>query len=185
MPEQSDRHPEIGYSTRNTDDDYWRYRRDSKPQGSKHYTERHREGDRQRERERYDRKYDSHSRTRRSASPRNRESRGRRSSPQPTSPENNTSPKINTKPNFKPSGLLAAETNTVKASDGSTSVLKYNEPPEARKPVLAWRLYVFKDSKEVGACVSLFRVYILKNYIRSFSHPKTERISCGKGSLSC
>lgn len=64
--------------------------------------------------------------------------------------------RTNTKPNFEPSGLLAAETNTVKASDGSATILKYNEPPEARKPVLAWRLYVFKDSEQIGVCVSLF-----------------------------
>ncbi|KAI6030938.1 SMAD/FHA domain-containing protein, partial [Pisolithus orientalis] len=42
------------------------------------------------------------------------------------------------------SGLLAAATNTVKVSDGTSTVLKYNEPPEARKPTLGWRLYVFK-----------------------------------------
>lgn len=53
------------------------------------------------------------------------------------------------KPNFKPSGLLAAETNTVKASDGTSTVLKYNEPPEARKPVLNWRLYVFKGKEQL------------------------------------
>ncbi|KAF8887166.1 SMAD/FHA domain-containing protein [Infundibulicybe gibba] len=53
------------------------------------------------------------------------------------------------KPNFAPSGLLAAETNTVKAVDGKSSILKYNEPPEARKPVLGWRLYVFKGSEQV------------------------------------
>jgi smad nuclear-interacting protein 1 len=44
---------------------------------------------------------------------------------------------------------LAAATNTVKAADGTNTVLKYNEPPEARKPVLGWRLYVFKDSEQV------------------------------------
>jgi smad nuclear-interacting protein 1 len=54
------------------------------------------------------------------------------------------------KPNMAPSGLLAAETNTVKAVDGTSTVLKYNEPPEARKPVLGWRLYVFKDAEQVG-----------------------------------
>jgi smad nuclear-interacting protein 1 len=53
------------------------------------------------------------------------------------------------KPNFGPSGLLAAETNTVKAADGTSTVLKYNEPPEARKPILGWRLYVFKDTEQV------------------------------------
>lgn len=47
------------------------------------------------------------------------------------------------KPNFKPTGLLAKEANTVA---GTTTVLKYHEPPEARKPPAkeAWRLYVFK-----------------------------------------
>jgi smad nuclear-interacting protein 1 len=45
---------------------------------------------------------------------------------------------------------LAAETNTIKAVDGTSTVLKYNEPPEARKPILGWRLYVFKDTKQVG-----------------------------------
>ena len=29
-------------------------------------------------------------------------------------------------------------------------VLKYNEPPEARKPVRNWRLYVFKGKEQVG-----------------------------------
>lgn len=28
--------------------------------------------------------------------------------------------------------------------------LKYHEPPEARKPVVNWRLYVFKGSEQVG-----------------------------------
>ncbi|KAI9807976.1 MAG: hypothetical protein M1825_005283 [Sarcosagium campestre] len=44
-------------------------------------------------------------------------------------------------PNFAPTGALAAETNTV-----AGVVLKYNEPPEARKPPGrdAWRMYVFK-----------------------------------------
>ena len=54
------------------------------------------------------------------------------------------------KPNFKPSGLLAAATNTVRHSDGTSSVLKYNEPPEARKPTVGWRLYVFKGEEQTG-----------------------------------
>ncbi|KAH9985071.1 SMAD/FHA domain-containing protein [Russula compacta] len=52
------------------------------------------------------------------------------------------------KPNFAPSGLLAAATNTVKNADGTSTLLKYNEPPEARKPLVGWRLYVFKDGKQ-------------------------------------
>ncbi|EME40399.1 hypothetical protein DOTSEDRAFT_75011 [Dothistroma septosporum NZE10] len=47
------------------------------------------------------------------------------------------------KPNFKPTGLLAKEANTVA---GTNTVLKYHEPSEARKPPSkeAWRMYVFK-----------------------------------------
>ncbi|KAJ5708634.1 hypothetical protein N7488_008435 [Penicillium malachiteum] len=44
------------------------------------------------------------------------------------------------------SGRLAAESNTVQVQGGEGIVLKYHEPPEARKPPPkeAWRLYVFK-----------------------------------------
>ncbi|SCZ98079.1 BZ3500_MvSof-1268-A1-R1_Chr3-3g06559 [Microbotryum saponariae] len=47
-------------------------------------------------------------------------------------------------PNFANSGALAAETNTLRGV-----VLKYNEPPEARKPVRSWRLYVFKGKEQL------------------------------------
>ncbi|KAF9425188.1 hypothetical protein BGZ94_007758 [Podila epigama] len=49
------------------------------------------------------------------------------------------------KPNFELSGSLAAETNTT----ANGTLLKYNEPPEARKPSQKWRLYVFKGDKEI------------------------------------
>ena len=42
-------------------------------------------------------------------------------------------------PNFGLSGKLAEETNTVRGV-----VLVHTEPPEARKPTLKWRLYIFK-----------------------------------------
>ncbi|VDB91910.1 unnamed protein product [Peniophora sp. CBMAI 1063] len=58
-------------------------------------------------------------------------------------------PEDKAKPNFGASGLLAAETNTVRKSDGSSTLLKYNEPPEARKPLQQWRLYVFKGDEQV------------------------------------
>jgi smad nuclear-interacting protein 1 len=50
------------------------------------------------------------------------------------------------KPNFKSTGRLAAESNTVQVDGGGGIVLKYHEPPEARKPPSkeAWRIYVFK-----------------------------------------
>jgi smad nuclear-interacting protein 1 len=62
-------------------------------------------------------------------------------------------PEDKAKPNFAPSGLLAAATNTVKNVDGTSTLLKYNEPPEARKPLVGWRLYVFKGDEQVGACI--------------------------------
>ncbi|RDB14750.1 Smad nuclear-interacting protein 1 [Hypsizygus marmoreus] len=130
------------------------------------YGERDRERERARDRDRYDSKRERErdperariragpsSSSRRSASPRPRSSRN---SERPRSRSGSISDSVadkekedRAKPNFKPSGLLAAETNTVMALDGSSTVLKYNEPPEARKPVLGWRLYVFKGSEQV------------------------------------
>ncbi|KII90813.1 hypothetical protein PLICRDRAFT_137293, partial [Plicaturopsis crispa FD-325 SS-3] len=102
--------------------------------------ERPRERDRERERERA-------GPSRRSASPPPRNSRAR--SARPVSPSASPPPVDKAKPNFAPSGLLAAATNTVQGADGTSTVLKYNEPPEARKPVLGWRLYVFKGAEQV------------------------------------
>ena len=42
------------------------------------------------------------------------------------------------------SGKLLEETNTVNGV-----VVKYSEPPEARKPKTRWRLYVFKGNEEL------------------------------------
>lgn len=72
------------------------------------------------------------------------------------------------KPNFANSGLLAAETNAVKLTDGTSTILKYNEPPEARKPTLGWRLYVFKGSEQVGQC-HIFLLSSSLNYKQSCS----------------
>lgn len=46
------------------------------------------------------------------------------------------------KPNFSLSGKLTEETNTYRGV-----VIKYSEPPEARKPKRRWRLYPFKGEK--------------------------------------
>lgn len=46
------------------------------------------------------------------------------------------------KPNFSLSGKLTEETNTYRGV-----VIKYSEPPEARKPRRRWRLYPFKGEK--------------------------------------
>ncbi|KAF8195481.1 SMAD/FHA domain-containing protein [Pholiota molesta] len=135
------------------DGDYKRSsRRDDDGPAPRDYDERRRERERERDRERYDSgrdRYGASSRShRRSASPPARGSRGREVGSRSQSREVDPS-EDKSKPNFAPSGLLAAETNTVKAVDGSSTVLKYNEPPEARKPVIGWRLYVFKDAEQV------------------------------------
>lgn len=55
-------------------------------------------------------------------------------------------PKEKEKANFGISGALAAASNSIAQADGSTIVLKYHEPPEARKPPPKdqWKLFVFK-----------------------------------------
>ena len=52
------------------------------------------------------------------------------------------------KPNWGSTGALAAESNAVSQADGSVIVLKYSEPPNARKasPRDEWKMFVFKDS---------------------------------------
>ena len=122
---------------------------------SRDYRERDRERERERDRDRYDRRnmdkeYGSSRNQRRSASPPSRTSKPRDMRSRSGSIVGEPSPVDKAKPNMAPSGLLAAETNTVKAVDGTSTVLKYNEPPEARKPVLGWRLYVFKDEEQIG-----------------------------------
>lgn len=52
------------------------------------------------------------------------------------------------KPNFAPTGLLAAASNSVTQADGAQIILKYHEPAEARKPPAkdVWKLFVFKGA---------------------------------------
>jgi smad nuclear-interacting protein 1 len=54
------------------------------------------------------------------------------------------------KPNWAPTGRLAAAANTIKTANRAI-VLKYHEPPEARKPPASqqWRMYVFKGEEIV------------------------------------
>ncbi|KAI0205971.1 SMAD/FHA domain-containing protein [Astrocystis sublimbata] len=60
-------------------------------------------------------------------------------------------PKPKEKPNYGNSGALAAASNSIAQTDGSTIVLKYHEPPEARKPSPKdqWKLFVFKGEDVV------------------------------------
>lgn len=55
-------------------------------------------------------------------------------------------PQEKEKVNLGTSGILAADTNTFKGV-----VIKYNEPPEAKKPVVRWRLYPFKGEEALPA----------------------------------
>ncbi|KAF9873584.1 fha domain protein [Colletotrichum karsti] len=50
------------------------------------------------------------------------------------------------KPNLRTTGVLAAASNSVQQADGTSIVLKYHEPAEARKPPAKdqWKLFVFK-----------------------------------------
>lgn len=52
------------------------------------------------------------------------------------------------RPNFANTGLLAAASNSIAQVDGTSIVLKYHEPPEARKPPAkdVWKLFVFKGA---------------------------------------
>ncbi|KAI8445753.1 SMAD/FHA domain-containing protein, partial [Phakopsora pachyrhizi] len=54
------------------------------------------------------------------------------------------------------SGKLAAETNSLKGV-----VLKYHEPPEARRPNKKYRLYVFKGSEQID----LLHIYQQSAYL--------------------
>jgi smad nuclear-interacting protein 1 len=175
-----DRRDKKSYDRRNIEADPWGRREGdgstSRRDDRREYGDRERERERERDRERYDsarnrdsdrdRDRDRDRRghrtsagpsSRRSASPRSRPSRPH--SERPRSSSRSGSPVNKAKPNFAPSGLLAAETNTVKAVNGDSTVLKYNEPPEARKPVLGWRLYVFKGSEQVGKCSYRFTMF--------------------------
>ena len=109
------------------------------------------DGDGDGERRRDDRDRDRDSRhagpSRRSASPRPRSSKP---GSQSRSRSRYAAVEDKAKPNFAPSGLLAAATKTVQLGDGTKTVLKYHEPPEARKPTGGWRLYVFKGKEQVG-----------------------------------
>ncbi|KAI9508340.1 SMAD/FHA domain-containing protein, partial [Russula earlei] len=84
------------------------------------------------------------------------------------------------KPNFAPSGLLAAATNTVRKADGTSTLLKYNEPPEARKPLVGWRLYVFKGDEQVD----LLHIHRQSAYLigrdRAVTDIPLEHPSCSK-----
>ena len=83
------------------------------------------------------------------------------------------------RPNYAPTGKLAAETNTVA---GTSIVLKYNEPPEARLPPSSapWRLYVFKGKDLLETIPLSTRSCWLFGRERAVVDFPTEHPSCSK-----
>lgn len=83
------------------------------------------------------------------------------------------------KPNYAPTGKLAAETNTVA---NTSIVLKYNEPPEARLPPASsqWRLYVFKGKEILETLPVYERSCWLFGRERAVVDFPTEHPSCSK-----
>ncbi|KAL4978233.1 SMAD/FHA domain-containing protein [Aspergillus desertorum] len=153
------RHPERSNRAHDVDDD--RRRRHRSPEEGSHRRRRERDRDRDREHSHKD----GHSRRHRTRSrSRSRSPKRRPRSPSPSRvPARSKAPLPSQqdaynaevtgeglppekeKPNFANTGRLAAESNAVTVN-GGTIVLKYHEPPEARKPPPkeSWRLYVFK-----------------------------------------
>ncbi|KAH6775549.1 SMAD/FHA domain-containing protein [Perilla frutescens var. hirtella] len=80
------------------------------------------------------------------------------------------------KPSFELSGKLAAETNRVR---GVT--LLFNEPPDARKPEIRWRLYVFKGTEALADPLYVHRqsCYLFGRERRVADIP-TDHPSCSK-----
>ncbi|CAN4117792.1 unnamed protein product [Withania somnifera] len=80
------------------------------------------------------------------------------------------------KPSFELSGKLAAETNRVR---GIT--LLFNEPPDARKPDIRWRLYVFKGGEVLNDPLYVHRqsCYLFGRERRVADIP-TDHPSCSK-----
>jgi smad nuclear-interacting protein 1 len=54
------------------------------------------------------------------------------------------------KPNFSLSGKLSEEQRTT----ANGAILKFVEPPDAKKPLPGWRLYPFKNDAPLGTLIS-------------------------------
>lgn len=79
-------------------------------------------------------------------------------------------------PNFGLSGKLAEESRKVKGV-----VLKFTEPPEARKPDMRWRLYIFKGGDSVGEPIPIHRQSCyLFGRDRGIADIPTDHPSCSK-----
>lgn len=79
-------------------------------------------------------------------------------------------------PSFELSGKLAEETNRVR---GVTML--FTEPPEARKPTVRWRLYVFKDGEPLKEPLYIHRQpFYLFGRERKVVDIPTDHPSCSK-----
>ncbi|KAL2829677.1 SMAD/FHA domain-containing protein [Aspergillus cavernicola] len=146
------RHPERSERAEDLDDDRKR-RRHRSPEERSHrrHSDRHSHG----HKERSSRRHRGHSRSRSRSPDTSSRAPARQKGPLPSQQDaykteishgdGEAPPPEKEKPNFMNSGRLATESNTVNVN-GDTVVLKYHEPPEARKPPAkeSWRLYVFK-----------------------------------------
>ncbi|BDA50812.1 probable smad nuclear-interacting protein 1 at C-terminar half [Coccomyxa sp. Obi] len=83
---------------------------------------------------------------------------------------------VEVEPNYGLSGKLAEESNTVRGV-----VMLHNEPPEARKPSLRWRLYTFKNGEPFGEPLYIHRqsCYLFGRERRVADVP-TDHPSCSK-----
>ncbi|CAL4907581.1 unnamed protein product [Urochloa decumbens] len=80
------------------------------------------------------------------------------------------------KPSFELSGKLAEETNKVAGVN-----LLYNEPPEARKSEIRWRLYVFKGGEPLNEPLYVHRMTCyLFGRERKVADIPTDHPSCSK-----
>ena len=84
-------------------------------------------------------------------------------------------PEDKAKPNFELSGKLTEETNTFRGV-----VIKYSEPPEARKPRKRWRFYPFKGDQALPVLhVSRQSAYLLGRD-RKIADMPIDHPSCSK-----
>ncbi|KAK1936575.1 Smad nuclear-interacting protein 1 [Phytophthora citrophthora] len=82
------------------------------------------------------------------------------------------------KPNFGLTGALAKDQTTGNMQNGV--VMKFSEPPEAREPTKRYRLYVFKDDKNIATLHVHRKSAFLVGRDKAVADILTEHPSCSK-----
>ncbi|CAH0486515.1 hypothetical protein KXD40_002396 [Peronospora effusa] len=82
------------------------------------------------------------------------------------------------KPNFGLTGALAKDQTTGNMQNGV--VIKFSEPPEARQPTKRYRLYVFKDDKNIATLHVHRKSAFLVGRDKAVADILTEHPSCSK-----